>query len=99
MASRKPHREAVTKTKNEEFYLRYTWKTPDIEAGATIQACVVTSAPAGLTLDGIPVIDAPNNRTSQKIKAGKVGGKYEVKFQISTDAGEKWEAFWDVSII
>ena len=99
MASRKPHIETIFKTKNEEFFLRFTWKTPDIEAGATISSCAVSVAPTGLTLQGSVVIDVDANRTAQMIKAGTVGGIYRVCFKITTSAAQVFEAFWDVHII
>ena len=100
MATRKPHIETLYKTKNEEFNISFIWKTPDIEAGATISSCVVSVIPAtGLTLYGSVVIDVPNNKTTQMIKAGIVGGIYRVAFRITTSAAQVFEAFWDVHII
>lgn len=100
MATRKPHIETIFKTKNEEFDITFIWTTPDIEAGATIASCAVSVVPAtGLTLEGAVVIDAALNKTSQKIKAGIVGGVYRVAFLITTTGAKKFEAFWDVHII
>lgn len=100
MATRKPHIETIYKTKNEEFNIAFVWTTPDIEAGATIVACSASVIPAaGLTLQGSVVIDAPNNKTTQFIKAGIVGGVYRITFKITTSSGQMFEAFWDVHII
>jgi hypothetical protein len=100
MATRKPHIETIYKTKNEKFNISFTWKTPDIEAGATIASCVASVIPAtGLTLTGAVVIDVDNNKTTQMIDAGIIGGIYRVAFKITTSAGQSFEAFWDVHVI
>ena len=80
----------VNKHPLEKYGVKLRFRSPDIEAGETINTVDVsilqTFTAGGLTLDGAPVINNTNDTVVQKINAGLDGVDYELQFLTKTDA-------------
>lgn len=75
----------VAKKVAEEFQLEFRYTSDRLDAGQTISSCVVTSSPAGITLNGAATIDG--NTVKQFVSGGTAGSEYYLTFTTTLSDG------------
>ncbi|MCJ7643292.1 MAG: hypothetical protein MUP28_02295 [Candidatus Aminicenantes bacterium] len=78
----------IEKAPAEKFKIGLYYRPPDVDDTNTLVSATAVSTPAGLTLDGDPVVSG--QQVLQMIAGGVTGKDYVVQFTVLTSNGSSY---------